>query len=372
MKIGVLNEPNDPRVALVPDTISRLEGENVEVLVERGAGAEAHYSDEAYHNAGARLEGRSGVLEEASLIVTIAPLTEAETEHLKHGAVIIAQYEPFAHPERLDLLAGKPFQVFSTDMIPRTTLAQSMDVLSSMASIAGYRAVVEAAANLPRYFPMLTTAAGTVPPAKVLVLGAGVAGLQAVATARRMGAIVDVFDTRQDVKEQVESLGAKFVEVEGARDDSAAGGYAVEQSDAYQQRQAAKIKEKAAQADVVITTAQLRGKRAPLLIDKDTLNEMKPGSVVVDLAASTGGNCIATKDNATIQAYGVTVVGNSHLASLLPVHASQLYSRNIYNYTKLFHNQGELSIQWDNEIVSKSCLVKDGEVLYGKPATPTA
>ena len=251
-------------------------------------------------------------------------------------------------------------------MIPRITIAQSMDVLSSMASIAGYKAVIMAADHLARYFPMLTTAAGSIPPAKVLVIGAGVAGLQAVATARRLGAVVEAFDTRLAAKEEVESLGAKFVEVEGAKDDASAGGYAVEQTEEYKQRQKELIFEKCVKADVIITTAQLRGKPAPKLVTKEMVKEMKPGSVIVDLASSTGGNCELTEDNKTIVHDNVVIIGNSDLASEVPQHASQLYSKNIENYTKVFFKEGEYELDLENEIVKSSCMVKEGNLLYQK------
>ena len=253
------------------------------------------------------------------------------------------------------------------DMIPRTTLAQAMDVLSSMASVAGYRAVLKAAELLPRYFPMLTTAAGSIPPSKVLILGAGVAGLQAIATAKRLGAVVEAFDTRLAAKEEVMSLGAKFVEVEGANDDKAAGGYAVEQTEEYKIKQKALIKEHIIKSDVVITTAQLRGKPAPKLITKEMVELMRPGSVIIDLASSTGGNCELTVDQNTIKHGDVTIFGDSELSAEMPMHASQLYSKNIYNYVSILIKEKEFTPDFNNEIVSGSCIVYNGKVLYGNP-----
>jgi len=274
-------------------------------------------------------------------------------------------FEPYAgNGFASDVLSKYPVSTFSLDMIPRITLGQSMDVLSSMASIAGYKAVIEAANILPRYFPMLTTAAGTIPPAKVLILGAGVAGLQAVATAKRLGAVVEVFDTRTAVREEVRSLGAKFVEVEGSKDDKGAGGYAVEQTEEFKKKQADLIKERAIQSDVIITTAQLRGKPAPKLISKEAVNEMKEGSIIVDLAASTGGNCELTQNNKTVVEYGVTIIGNSELHSTAPIHASQLYSKNIYNFLKLMIKEGELKLDMEDEILKSTCLTFEGEVRY--------
>ncbi len=245
-------------------------------------------------------------------------------------------------------------------------VAQIIEKLSSMASIAGYRAVLEAANNLPRYFPMLTTAAGTIPPAKVLVLGAGVAGLQAIATAKRIGGVVEAFDTRLAAKEEVESLGAKFVMVEGATDDKDAGGYAVEQTEEYKQKQQVLIQEKAIKSDVVITTAQLRGKPAPLLIKKETVESMKPGSVIVDLASSTGGNCELTEDNKIIVKHEVTIIGNSDLAQQVSMHASQLYAKNIFNFLKvLISEEGTLNLDMENEILKSSCIAHQGQDKYG-------
>ncbi len=366
MKIGILKELQDDRVALVPEIVKKLEEAKIELCVEAGAGEASHYHDFEYKQANARLEPREIVYQDSDLLVTLQPIPESELKEIKTGGVLVSLYEPFVNPDVCQTLAQFPITVFSMDMIPRITLAQSMDVLSSMASIAGYKAVIEGARLLPRYFPMITSAAGTVPPAKVLILGAGVAGLQAVATARRLGSVVEVFDTRLAVQEQVESLGAKFVEVEGAVDDVAAGGYAVEQTEEYKKRQSDKIHERVVQSDVVITTALLRGSPAPLLINKDMVNEMRPGSVIVDLAASTGGNCELTENAKTTVHYDVTIVGNSNLAAEMPYHASQLWSKNLYNFLNVLIPDNELNLDWDNEIIRSSCLVHNREVYYGK------
>ncbi|MEQ9424300.1 MAG: Re/Si-specific NAD(P)(+) transhydrogenase subunit alpha [Cyclobacteriaceae bacterium] len=364
MLIGVLKE-DDPRVALVPEVIQKLEDEKNEVCVEEGAGDSVFYHDIHYKQAKARIDKRSNVLKDSDIIIALRPLKEEDLKQLKKNSILVSQFEPFSSNGMVkDVLGKYDITTFSLDMIPRITLAQSMDVLSSMASIAGYKAVIEAAKYLPRYFPMLTTAAGTIPPAKVLVLGAGVAGLQAVATAKRLGAIVEVFDTRAAVKEEVQSLGAKFVEVEGAADDKGAGGYAVEQTEEYKKKQADKIKERAVQSDVVITTAQLRGKKAPILITKEAVNEMREGSVIVDIASSTGGNCELTQDSKVVQEYGVTIIGNSDLHSTAPIHASQLYSKNIYNFLKLLIKDGELTLDMEHEILKSSCLTHNGQVIY--------
>lgn len=364
MLIGVVKE-DDPRVALVPEVIKKLEDDKIEVCVEEDAGASVFFHDIHFKQVQARVDKRSSILQDSDIIVSLKPLAEADLKKLKKGAIYISMFEPYAQNGSVsDLLCKYPVTTFSLDMIPRITLGQSMDVLSSMASIAGYKAVIEAAGHLPRYFPMLTTAAGTIPPAKVLILGAGVAGLQAVATAKRLGAVVEVFDTRTAVKEEVKSLGAKFVEVEGAKDDKDAGGYAVEQTEEFKKKQADLIKERAVQSDVVITTAQLRGKPAPILISKEAINEMKEGSVVIDLAASTGGNCELTQNNKTVVEYGVTIIGNSELHSSAPIHASQLYSKNIHNFLKIMLKDGELNMDMENEILKSTCLTFEGELRY--------
>lgn len=364
MLIGVVKE-DDPRVALVPEVIKKLEDEKNEVCVENNAGDSVFFHDIHFQQAQARVDKRSNILKDSDILVTLKPLGEADLKQLKKGAIYISMFEPYANKGSVsDLLSKYPVSTFSLDMIPRVTMGQSMDVLSSMASIAGYKAVIEAASILPRYFPMLTTAAGTIPPAKVLILGAGVAGLQAVATAKRLGAVVEVFDTRSAVKEEVKSLGAKFVEVEGATDDKGAGGYAVEQSGEFKKKQADLIKERAIQSDVIITTAQLRGKPAPKLISKEAVNEMKEGSIIVDLAASTGGNCELTQNDKTVVEYGVTIIGNSELYSSAPIHASQLYSKNIHNFLKLIVKDGVLELDMQNEILKSTCLTFEGELRY--------
>ncbi|MCZ6520701.1 MAG: Re/Si-specific NAD(P)(+) transhydrogenase subunit alpha [Bacteroidetes bacterium] len=366
MRIAIFKESQDDRVALVPEIVKRLEQEKNEVLVEEGAGEAAYHPDWQYQEVNGRIESRDIIFKEGELFVTLHPLENGDWKKFSKGAVIVSLFEPYAHPEIVEKLAQYAVTVFSMDIIPRVTIAQTMDVLSSMQSTAGYLAVIEAARHLPRYFPMITSAAGTIPPAKVLILGAGVAGLQAVATAKRLGGVVEVFDTRAAVKEQVESLGAKFVEVEGALDDVKAKGYAVEQTEEYKKRQVAKIHEKAIASDVIITTAQLRGKPAPLLLTKDMVNEMKLGSVIIDLAASTGGNCELTENGKVVKKYGVIIIGNSNLAADMPMHASQLFSRNVYNFLKLLVKEGELNLDWENEIIKSSCLVHQGKVMYNQ------
>lgn len=299
MTIGLLKEPShETRVSLLPEAVATLTKKNINILVENGAGERAFSRDEDYKNAGAVISSRNEVIQSSDLLLSIhAP---ADEDAIKPGGVLLGVYQPLYSQSLMQQWAKKGFSVFSLDMLPRTTRAQSMDVLSSQANIAGYKAVITAAYMYPRYFPMFMTAAGTIAPAKMLILGAGVAGLQAIATAKRLGAVVEVFDTRPAVKEEVMSLGGKFIEVEGAADASKAGGYAVEQSEEYKQKQQQKIKESIAKADIIITTAQIPGKKAPILITEEMLNTMRNGSLIIDIAAATGGNTPVTKNNETV------------------------------------------------------------------------
>ncbi|MEM1137060.1 MAG: NAD(P) transhydrogenase subunit alpha [Bacteroidota bacterium] len=366
MKIGLLREEDDSRVALIPDITSKLVKEGITVLVEKKAGEKAFFDDMSYVESGAKILTREIILSEGEIFISITPPQPSDL-HLFVNKTIISSFQPFDGVYPLQALVENQINAFSLDMIPRTTLAQAMDVLSSMASVAGYRAVLQAANLLPKYFPMLTTAAGSIPPAKLLVLGAGVAGLQAIATAKRLGAVVEAFDTRAAAKEEVMSLGGKFVEVEGAKDDKAAGGYAVEQSADYKKKQQELIKAHIIKSDVVITTAQLRGKPAPTLITKEMVELMKPGSVIVDLASSTGGNCALTVDNQTIRHGDITIYGNSMLSADMPMHASQLFSKNIYNYLQILVKDKAFYTDFNNEIVSGSCIAFNGKVLYNNP-----
>ncbi len=355
MTLGILKEPNDQRVAVVPALLTKFKDLGLDLCVETGAGDKAFCPDEVYAEHAAVLS-RKEVLQRSDIVVSIAPPSDEDLAQLRPQTVVISQFQSFMDSSIAPKLKSMNLRAFGMDVIPRTTLAQSMDVLSSMASIAGYKAVLEAASRLPRYMPMMITAAGSIKPAKVLVLGAGVAGLQAIATARRLGATVEAFDTRQAVKEEVESLGARFVEVPGARDEASAGGYAVEQTEEFLQRQRAEVADRAAKSDIVITTAQVRGRKAPILLTKATVERMKPGSVVIDLAASTGGNCELTQDRQVIVHHGVTIVGNSDLASEMPQDASFLYGNNLLNFMKLFVKKGEIHIDLENEIIKGAYL----------------
>ncbi|CAN5891693.1 Re/Si-specific NAD(P)(+) transhydrogenase subunit alpha [soil metagenome] len=370
MIIGVLKEPaSDTRVSLLPEHILILKKWNVELLIEYSAGEKAFASDIRYSDAGATIATREIVLEKADLVLSINTLSATDISHCK-AKILFGLFQPLYHAALIKDWATKGFSVFSIDMLPRTTRAQSMDVLSSQANIAGYKAVLLAANLFPKYFPMFMTAAGTVPPAKVLILGAGVAGLQAIATAKRLGAVVEVFDTRPAVKEEVMSLGAKFVEVEGAADAKAAGGYAVEQTDEFMQRQKARIAEAVVKADIVITTAQIPGKKAPVLITSAMIAGMKAGSVIIDIAAATGGNTELTGNNETVNHQGVSIVGNSNLPSAMPSDASKLYGKNILNFLQLIiDKEGKLNLNFDDDLVKGTCIAHAGEVVNERVST---
>jgi NAD(P) transhydrogenase subunit alpha len=364
MILGILKENNgDKRVSLLPEQAAVLVAKQVNVIVETGAGNTAYAADTTYTDKNLSVKDRATVLSTSDLVLSINPLSAAEMAQLKPGAVVLGTFQPLFNTDLVKQAIDKKASLFSMDMIPRTTRAQSMDVLSSQANIAGYRAVLLAATMFPKYFPMLMTAAGSIPPAKMVIIGAGVAGLQAIATAKRLGAVVEVSDTRPQVKEEVMSLGAKFIEVEGAADASKAGGYAVEQSDEFKQRQQQRLAESIAKADIIITTAQIPGKKAPILITDAMLKSMKPGSVVIDLAAATGGNTAVTKNNETIVYEGVTILGNSNLASDMPSDASKLYGKNILNFLQLIiTKEGALELNFEDDLVKGCCIAHEGAV----------
>ena len=364
MVIGVLKEPLfETRVSLLPDAAAALVKKGIKVFVENGAGEKAFSFNDDYAKIGAEIKSAAEIIESADVILSInAP----EGEPVKNK-VLIGVYQPLYQKELMGIWAGAGITCFSLDLLPRTTRAQSMDVLSSQANIAGYKAVLLAADKYSRYLPMFMTAAGTIAPAKVLILGAGVAGLQAIATARRLGAVVEVFDTRPAVKEEVISLGGKFIEVEGAADSSKAGGYAVEQSEEFQQKQKEKIGESIAKADLVVTTAQIPGKKAPVLVTKEMIAKMRKGSIIVDLAAATGGNTDHTKNNETVLVDGVAIVGNSALPSAMPSDASKLYGKNVLNFLNLIiTKEGELFLNFEDDLVKGSCITHNGAVVHEK------
>ncbi len=355
MTIGVLKESDDKRVAITPDNIKRSKLKDVNWWIESGAGIEAGFEDQHYDGL-ATIKAKGAILSEADLIITIFSPVNEDLAKIKEGALLVSQFRSYQDPGIMDKLSKYPIRVISMDMIPRTTLAQSMDVLSSMASIAGYRAVLMAAQKLPRYFPMMITSAGSIRPAKALIIGAGVAGLQAIATARKLGAVVEAFDVRRAAKEEVESLGAKFVEVPGAADDKGAGGYAVQQTEEFLTRQRAEVQARAAKSDVIICTAQVRGRKAPILIEADTIPLMRHGSVIIDLAASTGGNCALTENDKTIVKNGITIIGNSSLETEMPEDASQMYGNNVLNLLNHIIKDGVLSLKMEDEIVKGSLI----------------
>jgi NAD(P) transhydrogenase subunit alpha len=354
MRVGVARETvaGERRVALVPETVARL-GEGVEVVVEAGAGAAAGFSDEAYRDAGAAL----GDPWDADVLVKVAPPTSAETARLHDGQVVVAFLAPLTDREGVERLAAAGVHGLALESVPRITRAQPMDALSSQATVGGYKAALIAADRLPRFLPMLMTAAGTIPPAKVLVLGAGVAGLQAIATARRLGAVVSAFDVRPAVREQVESLGATFLDL-GVQGEETEGGYARELTPEQQAEQQAELQARIPNFDAVITTAAVPGRPAPKLVTAEAVRGMRPGSVVVDLAAETGGNCELTRAGEVVEESGVTIVGTTNLPSTMATHASQLLSRNMQAILGLLVKDGELALDWDDEIVAGACVTR--------------
>jgi H+-translocating NAD(P) transhydrogenase subunit alpha len=362
MKVGVPKETatEERRVALVPDSVGRLAAAGVEVCVEPDAGREAAFLDTAYEEAGAQIVGDA--FAEADILCKVQKPSEQEIARLREGQTLVAFLQPLTSPELVSALAERRVTAFSMDSIPRVTRAQPMDALSSQSTVAGYKAVLLAASHLGKFFPMLTTAAGTIAPARVLVLGAGVAGLQAIATARRLGAVVSAFDVRPVVKEQVESLGATFLEldVEGAE---GVGGYAVALAEDQHEREQELIARHVGESDAVITTALIPGRPAPVLITAEAVRGMRPGSVVVDIAAEAGGNCEATEPGGTVVRDGITIIGETNLAATMPIHASQMYSRNVWTLLDHLITDGELALDFDDEITRETCITHEGRIL---------
>jgi proton-translocating NAD(P)+ transhydrogenase subunit alpha len=380
--LGVPKETieGERRVALIPEAVKKYATAGLSVLVETGAGEESYFPDSAYAEAGATIASNAHeVFSQADLILKVQRPSSDEINQMKSGASLVAFLSPMTSPDLVNQLVDRNLTSFSMDAIPRTTRAQTMDALSSMATVAGYKAVLLAADHLAKFFPLLMTAAGTIPPAKVLVIGAGVAGLQAIATARRLGAVVEAYDTRPVVKEQVESLGAKFVEIEtGATDTQDSGGYAKEATADVIRRQQEVLADRASRSDAVITTAAVPGRPAPKLISEETVKNMAPGSVIVDLAAETGGNCELTVRGETVERHGVTIIGTLNLPSTIPVHASQMYSKNVQNLLALLiEKDGGYVINLDDDIVRGTIITREGEVLHEGtkarmlPASPT-
>ncbi len=370
LAIGVPAEivENERRVALIPDTVKRFTSSGVKVLVQAGAGTSAGFLDSAFEAAGATIVPDARALYGgAELVLKVQKPEPSEVELLRSGQTLISFLQPLTNTDLIVELARRGVTSLSMDAIPRITRAQSMDALSSMSTISGYKAVLLAADFLPKFFPLLMTAAGTIPPAKVLIVGAGVAGLQAIATARRLGAVVEAYDTRPVVKEQVESLGAKFVEVDmtGLESDTQdAGGYAREASPELLRRQQETMANRAIRSDVVITTALVPGRPAPRLLSEETVRQMQPGSVIVDIAAETGGNCEATVPGEIVVRHGVTLIGLVNLPSSMPYHASQMYAKNLQNLLALMVKNGQLVIDLEDEVIRGTLITRNGEVTH--------
>jgi H+-translocating NAD(P) transhydrogenase subunit alpha len=374
MKIGVIKEieVGERRVALIPDAVGRLVKQGFEVWVETGAGEAAFFADAAYAAAGAVIAADAPqVCAEVDLLLKVKPPQQREdgqheVDLLREGTTLIGFLDPLGNPILAAKLAERHVTALSMELIPRISRAQSMDALSSQAAVAGYQSVLLAAAASPKFFPMLTTAAGTIAPAKVFVIGAGVAGLQAIATARRLGAVVEAFDIRPAVKEEVQSLGAKFVEVKLEEDTVAAGGYAKEVSEAARQRTQETIAEHVKLSDVVITTAQVPGRKAPVLVTEAMIAQMKPGAVIVDLAAEQGGNCAGTEPGKDIVRNGITQIGPINLPSAMPIHASQMYAKNLLTLVQHLVKDGSLTLNFEDEITRESCVCHAGTVCHAR------
>ncbi|MBD1924215.1 Re/Si-specific NAD(P)(+) transhydrogenase subunit alpha [Microcoleus sp. FACHB-831] len=366
MRIAVAKEieVGEHRVALIPDTVAKLVKQGLEVWVEAGAGEASFFSNDAYEAAGAKIISDTNHLwGSADILLKVNAPKEHEVYQLPEGGMLVGFLNPLGNPSTVQRLADRRVTALSMELIPRSSRAQSMDALSSQAGVAGYKAVLIAAAALPKFFPMLTTAAGTIAPAKVFIMGAGVAGLQAIATARRLGAVVEAFDIRPAVKEEVQSLGAKFVEVKLEEETVAAGGYAKEISEASKQRTQEVLAEHVGNSDVVITTAQVPGRKAPILVTEEMVARMKPGSVIVDLAAEQGGNCACTEPGKDVQRNGVTIIGPINLPSSMPIHASQMYAKNVLTLVQYLIKDGALQLNLEDDIVSSTCVTHNGEIL---------
>ena len=371
MKLAVPKEshPQETRVALSPETAKKFRALSLEVVIERGAGARAGFADADYDAAGAGVaDGGVALLGSADVVLKVRAPTGDELSAMEPGTALVGLLSPYGAREAVDAYAAARVDAFAMELVPRISRAQSMDVLSSQANLAGYKAVVDASAEFARAMPMMMTAAGTVPPARVFVLGAGVAGLQAIATARRLGAIVSATDVRPAVKEQVESLGASFVMVESEETEAAetAGGYAKEMSEDYRRRQAELVAEHLAKQDIVITTALIPGRPAPVLISEEMVESMKPGSIIVDLAVEQGGNCPLSRAGESVDHHGVRIIGHVNVPGRLPVDASALYARNLYNFVSPFVDgeTGAVEFDWDDELVTGTGLTRDGNVVH--------
>lgn len=365
MITGILKESGtENRVAIMPAEVTVMKKMGIDVWVEVHAGQKAFSADKDFQAAGAVMAERKEIISKADLLLSVNPPVADDIDSFREGQVLCSVLNPVENREWLDKVRIKGLTVLALDLVPRTTRAQSMDILSSMATVSGYKAVLDAASLLPRFFPMFMSAAGTIKPAKVLILGAGVAGLQAIAVARKLGAVVEVFDVRSAVKEEVKSLGGKFIEVEGAKEDAAAGGYAVEQTDDFKRKQQELIQQRAIAADVVIATAQIPGRKAPVLLLKETVSLMKPGSVIVDLAASSGGNCELTENGKNILVHGVNIIGKSNYPSDMPTDASKMFGCNIINLLKIMvDKEGNLVLNMQDDIINGTTAVHGKEYI---------
>ncbi len=365
MNIAVLNEtsPGEARVSLMPDSVQKLIGAGASVSIESGAGLGAARTDDEYTNAGAQVvTDRETLLANADVLVVVSRPSSDDFKKMKKGAVVLGFLRPLDEPAELAPAFEHGLTTFSMELVPRITRAQAMDALSSMATVAGYKAVLLGADRIPRMFPLLMTAAGTVPPARVLVLGAGVAGLQAIATARRLGAVVEAYDVRAAAGEQVKSLGATFLEVDlGGIQTEDKGGYAVELSEEALQRGRDLVAEHAKTADVIVTTAQVPGRRAPLLMNEAAVTGMKRGSIIIDLAGATGGNVAGSKADEIVERDGVTIMAPTNLPATVPVHASQLYSRNVTSFLNLLIKDGALNLDMNDDVIGPSCVTHEGK-----------
>jgi NAD(P) transhydrogenase subunit alpha len=371
MRLAIPKERDDGelRVAASPETVKKFTALGVDVVVESGAGAHARISDDEFRQAGATVEtDLQALLSGADAVFKVLRPDGTELDHIKRGAVLVAMLSPYGAKDLAADYAARGIDAFAMEFMPRISRAQSMDVLSSQSNLAGYKAVVDAVALLDRAMPLMMTAAGTVPPARVFVLGAGVAGLQAVATARRMGAVVSATDVRPAVKEQVESLGATFVMVESeeTKEAETAAGYAKEMSEDYKRQQAELVADTVAKQDIVITTALIPGRPAPVLVSEEMVARMKPGAIIVDLAVEQGGNCPLSKPGEIVEHGGVRIVGHLNMAGRLPINASALYAKNLFNFISPFIDKesGALSLDWEDEVVTGTALTRDGEVVH--------
>jgi NAD(P) transhydrogenase subunit alpha len=359
MTIGILKCTKENLIAMVPQVVAKLIKSEYSLIIETNAGENAGYSNELYQEAGAKIVSRNDILSSSDIILTGVGIDPEDIYQIKENTLLIGKFNAKLASEMLTMLKYSDVKVFSLDLLPRSSIAQSMDVLSSLASLSGYKSVIVGANEFSGYLSMMTTSAGTIPPAKILIVGAGVAGLQAIATAKRLGAVVHAFDVRFSVKEEVESLGARFIGVAGSVDDKSAGGYAVKQSEDYIHKQKELIHETAIKADIIITTANIPGRKAPVLIENKTVKEMKPGSVIVDMATASGGNCELSKDNDKVIIDNVAIIGDSILYNQMGKQASLLYSNNIHNFLKYILKDGIENIPYNSDIVSNVLLQKE-------------